>query len=65
MDAVEAVGIPLLNPPGTIRWNVDKKYLLEVEARGVPIVPTRHAARGSAVALPSLLRERRAGPRRW
>ncbi len=57
VDAVEAAGIPLLNPPGTIRWNVDKKYLLEVEARGVPIVPTRHAARGSGVALPSLLRD--------
>jgi glutathione synthase/RimK-type ligase-like ATP-grasp enzyme len=57
VDAVEASRIPLLNPPGTIRWNVDKKYLLEVEARGVPIVPTRHAARGSRVALPSLLRE--------
>jgi glutathione synthase/RimK-type ligase-like ATP-grasp enzyme len=56
VDAVEASAIRLLNPPQTIRWNVDKKYLLEVEARGVPIVPTRHAARGSAVELPSLLR---------
>ena len=57
VDAVEAAGIPLLNPPGTIRWNVDKKYLLEVEARGVAIVPTRHAARGSGVGLPALLRD--------
>ena len=55
VDAAEASRLPLLNPPSTIRWNVDKKYLLEVEARGVPIVPTRHAARGSAVELPSLL----------
>lgn len=57
VDAVEAARIPLLNPPDTIRWNVDKKYLLEVEARGVPIVPTRHAVRGSGVTLPSLLRD--------
>jgi len=57
VDAVEAAGIPLLNPPGTIRWNVDKKYLLEVEARGIPIVPMRHAARGSGVVLPVLLRD--------
>jgi glutathione synthase/RimK-type ligase-like ATP-grasp enzyme len=57
VDAVEVSGIPLLNPPGTIRWNVDKKYLLEVEARGVPIVPTRHARRGSCVELPELLRD--------
>jgi hypothetical protein len=36
---------------------VDKRYLLEVETRGVPIVPTRHAPRGSAVELPALLRD--------
>src|SRR5262245_23947452 len=47
VHATRAAGIPLFNPPATIRWNVDKKYLLEVAARGVPIVPTQHAARGS------------------
>lgn len=31
----------LLNPLDVVRWNVDKRYLLELEARGVPIVPTR------------------------
>ncbi|HZW88758.1 MAG TPA: hypothetical protein VFF12_06735 [Myxococcaceae bacterium] len=57
VEAVEVAGIPLLNEPSTIRWNVDKKYLLEIEARGVPIVPTRHASRGSAVELTALLQE--------
>jgi glutathione synthase/RimK-type ligase-like ATP-grasp enzyme len=57
VDAVEASAIALLNPPPTIRWNVDKKYLLEVEARGVAIVPTRHVARESGTELPVLLRE--------
>ncbi|HUM12568.1 MAG TPA: hypothetical protein VLT82_16600 [Myxococcaceae bacterium] len=57
VDTVEAVGRPLWNEPSTVRWNVDKTYLLEVEARGVPIVPTRHAARGSRVELPALLRD--------
>lgn len=57
VDGVETRGIPLWNRPETVRWNVDKKYLLEVEARGVPIVPTRHAARGSGVALSALLRD--------
>lgn len=56
VDAVDASAIALLNPPPTIRWNVDKRYLLELEARGVPIVPTHHAARGSGLGLPSLLR---------
>jgi glutathione synthase/RimK-type ligase-like ATP-grasp enzyme len=55
LDAVESSRLPLLNPPATIRWNVDKRYLLEVEARGVPIVPTRHAPRGSGIGLPALL----------
>jgi len=30
----------ILNSPRLIRWNLDKKYLLELEARGVDIVPT-------------------------
>jgi glutathione synthase/RimK-type ligase-like ATP-grasp enzyme len=57
VDAVESRGIPLWNSPATVRWNVDKAYLLEVEARGVPIVPTRRAARGSGLTLSGLLRE--------
>ena len=57
VDSVETAGLPLWNPPTTVRWNVDKKYLLDVEARGIPVVPTRHAARGSGVALAALLRE--------
>jgi len=55
--SVEGSGLPLWNAPAAVRWNVHKGYLLEVEARGIPIVPTRHAARGSGVALPALLRE--------
>ena len=57
VDAIESSGVPLFNRPPTLRWNVDKKYLLEVEARGVPIVPTRHAARGSSVELTGLLQD--------
>ncbi len=57
VDSVEARGIPLWNGPSTIRWNVDKAYLLEVERRGVPIVPTRHAPRGSGARLSTLLEE--------
>jgi glutathione synthase/RimK-type ligase-like ATP-grasp enzyme len=30
----------LLNPAGVLRWNVHKSYLLDLEAAGVPIVPT-------------------------
>jgi glutathione synthase/RimK-type ligase-like ATP-grasp enzyme len=40
----------LLNGPGTFRWNVDKRYLLELEHAGVPIVPTTHAEDAAALA---------------
>ena len=31
----------LLNPAQVLRWNTDKRYLAELEAAGVPIVPTQ------------------------
>ncbi len=30
----------LWNPPTLLRWNTDKRYLAELEAKGVPVVPT-------------------------
>ena len=33
--------VPLLNAPGLLRWNSDKRYLEDLDAAGVPIVPTR------------------------
>ncbi|WP_199423944.1 ATP-grasp domain-containing protein [Actinotalea solisilvae] len=38
-EAVEAV-TTLVNPAAVVRWNTDKHYLAELEAAGVPIVPT-------------------------
>jgi glutathione synthase/RimK-type ligase-like ATP-grasp enzyme len=34
----------VLNPPALIRWNFDKRYLLDLEALGVSIVPTTVAS---------------------
>jgi hypothetical protein len=31
---------PMVNSPATLRWSLDKRYLRELEAAGVPIVPT-------------------------
>lgn len=39
------------NPPEVIRWNTDKRYLLTLPMRGVPIVPTVFVERGSEVSL--------------
>lgn len=42
LDALDATRV--LNPPALIRWNLDKRYLLDLEAHGVAIVPTVVAA---------------------
>jgi len=30
----------MFNPPSVVRWNCNKKYLLDLQKKGVPIVPT-------------------------
>ena len=42
----------LLNPPEVVHWNTHKGYLLELAARGIPIVPTTLWRPGSDPALP-------------
>ena len=37
---------PLWNPPAILRGNVKKRYLLELEARGIPVVPTTLVEQG-------------------
>lgn len=48
----------LLNPAALVRWNVDKHYLRDLEARGVHTVPTVFVERGDDLTLAALLRER-------
>lgn len=42
--------VTVLNDPELIRWNLDKAYLLELEAAGIPIVPTALADSDGDVA---------------
>ncbi len=39
-DGIAASGVPVHNSPATLRWNIDKRYLLDLERAGVPTVPT-------------------------
>lgn len=41
----------LRNPAALVEWNIDKRYLLELERMGVPVIPTR-----ICVALEGLVR---------
>jgi hypothetical protein len=42
----ERLGERIVNPPEVIRWNTDKRYLADLEAAGLPIVPTRFVGPG-------------------
>jgi glutathione synthase/RimK-type ligase-like ATP-grasp enzyme len=46
IDRLEQAGITVINPPSLIRWNSHKRYLAELAAAGIPIVPTISADRG-------------------
>ena len=43
----------LANPAPVLRWNTDKRYLAELAAAGVPVVPTTFVAPGEAFAPPA------------
>jgi glutathione synthase/RimK-type ligase-like ATP-grasp enzyme len=45
LDALEARGVKALNPAPVLRWNTTKTYLADLEAAGVPVVPTVFADR--------------------
>lgn len=40
LEAVDRSGARLANPLETVRWNVRKTYLRDLEVKGLPIVPT-------------------------
>lgn len=55
-----ADGVPadrLWNPAPVVHWNTHKQYLLDLERRGVPIIPTRLLPRGQPAALSAILRD--------
>ena len=40
LDRLEVLALPVVNPVALLRWNSDKSYLAELDAKGVPTVPT-------------------------
>ena len=51
----------LHNPERLIRWNADKRYLADLIALDVPVVPTRYLAPGEAVDVAGILAAELAG----
>jgi glutathione synthase/RimK-type ligase-like ATP-grasp enzyme len=50
VDMVAETGVPIVNSPATLRWNLDKRYLGDLAAAGVPTVPTTWVAAGQVAA---------------
>lgn len=58
IDARGADGTNVWNPPHVLRWNMNKRYLRDLEAEGIPVVPTVWLEHGSGGALERVLDER-------
>ena len=48
----------LWNPLSVVRWNVHKRYLLDLEAQGVPVAPTELVERGSRRTVQEIMEQR-------
>jgi len=53
-----AMPVPLHNPAPIIEWNTHKSYLRDLEARGIPIIPTEWLARGTTADIATLCERR-------
>lgn len=41
LDRLQSDGVRVANRPDVLRWNATKTYLLELEGKGAPVVPTQ------------------------
>lgn len=55
IEALHARGITVVNPPALVRWNMHKRYLLDLAARGVAIIPTVRVTPEDARPLAAIL----------
>jgi glutathione synthase/RimK-type ligase-like ATP-grasp enzyme len=55
LGRLERAGVRVFNPVPLVRWNLDKSYLADLAAGGVPTLHTRRVRRGERVRLGDLL----------
>ena len=58
LDEIDRTGVPVHNSTDVVRWNADKRYMLELEQRGVRITPTVLSATDDERDLADIARER-------
>jgi glutathione synthase/RimK-type ligase-like ATP-grasp enzyme len=51
IEKIEALGIPVLNDLQTVKWNSSKDYLLEIEAKGFPVIAGMILEKGTQPSL--------------
>lgn len=51
LAAVDANNIPMINPTGVVRWNMHKRYLHDLAAAGLPVLPMRIIPRGTPFSI--------------
>jgi glutathione synthase/RimK-type ligase-like ATP-grasp enzyme len=56
LEHLVTAGARVLNPLQALRWNSDKRYLIDLQKRGVPIVPTAVISRDRVADLSYVLR---------
>lgn len=56
--ALDATGVPVVNPPALVRWNARKTYLRELEAIGLPVPETIWLDEGDTVDIAAMCRAR-------
>jgi glutathione synthase/RimK-type ligase-like ATP-grasp enzyme len=54
---IESLDMPVWNAPALLRWNADKRYLRELSAAGVEVVPTRWVEAPDTTTLEDVLAE--------
>ena len=57
LERLEAERARVHNDARVLRWNADKVYLRDLEARGIPVIPTRWLDAGSELSLAALRRD--------
>jgi glutathione synthase/RimK-type ligase-like ATP-grasp enzyme len=57
LAGLESAGVPVWNSPTLVRWNADKRYLLDLSTRGIATIPTRIVTRGRVADVERIVME--------
>ncbi len=58
LSLIEQLHIQLWNPLPIIKWNINKKYLKELEYKSIPTVPTIHIEKGTKYLLADIAKRK-------